>query len=684
MARHIMAVCVVCLLCADHVPCKEHLGSSDLQLQNKNIYPTSSYGYYDQYVDVNSLPENYDIPKSRRKSRRHANHEHEHNDHQQHEHSPEITKSFLEKIFTEYGEEDGTMNLSGLQKMLQKLGLFKLLEKEAQSTVTGTSENCATKDDIIDRIQSHQSNNRKSSNKCNTNSFKNSISDNNKIVVPCDEGTKSTTTKPNNLTLNTFDVFNLCPIFLYQILAPTDLQKHGCIETSILSEIDLQESRHSHQDGYNENMFYVWLYAILSVLACSVLGLVGVSILPCMDSKFYKEVIQFFVALAVGTMSGDALLHLLPHAIAGQSENNIIFKGLTAMGGMIFFYATEHGLTMISEWRKSVKKNDKQQNNSARVLRDPAENSMNNSAGDKLCKAKYSSYPYCYDEIAMDTKNDMHQPNAHHRKIVNNKVENGNTPVVGSSEHDLNETAQSLLSENFTPVSDVAQNIPGSNTTSTNLNESAIVDCSSAVARSEQLLMKSDPVTVILREHESQHHGHSHKHGHVHSPPGSLSAVAWMIILGDGLHNFTDGMAIGAAFAENLAGGFSTSLAVFCHELPHELGDFAILIKAGMSIRSAIYYNILSSVLSFIGLFVGILFGQSQSAAQWMFAAAAGMFIYIALVDMMPEMSSAHKNLQQCCLQILGMLSGLMIMLCIALYEHDLMTIFSPKITNGN
>lgn len=91
---------------------------------------------------------------------------------------------------------------------------------------------------------------------------------------------------------------------------------------------------------------------------------------------------------------------------------------------------------------------------------------------------------------------------------------------------------------------------------------------------------------------------------------------------------------LGAAFAENLAGGFSTSLAVFFHELPHELGDFAILIKAGMSIRSAIYYNILSSVLSFIGLFVGILFGQSQSAAQWMFAAAAGMFIYIALVDM--------------------------------------------------
>lgn len=122
-----MAVCVVCLLCADHVPCKEHLGSSDIELQSENIYPTSSYGYYDQYVDTNALPESYDTAKSRRKSRRHANHEH--NDHQQHEHpylhsQPEITNNFLKKIFNEYGEEDGTMNLSGLQKMLQKLGEF--------------------------------------------------------------------------------------------------------------------------------------------------------------------------------------------------------------------------------------------------------------------------------------------------------------------------------------------------------------------------------------------------------------------------------------------------------------------------------------------------------------------------------------------------------------------------------
>lgn len=104
--------------------------------------------------------------------------------------------------------------------------------------------------------------------------------------------------------------------------------------------------------------------------------------------------------------------------------------------------------------------------------------------------------------------------------------------------------------------------------------------------------------------------------------------------MGDGLHNFTDGMAIGAAFSNNIAGGLSTAVAVFCHELPHELGDFAVLLKAGMSAKEAVYYNVLSSILSFLGMVVGICIGDTPEASAWIFAIAAGLFLYIALVDM--------------------------------------------------
>lgn len=57
----------------------------------------------------------------------------------------------------------------------------------------------------------------------------------------------------------------------------------------------------------------VWVYATLSILGTSLCGLLGVAVIPCMDKEYYNSILQFLVALAVGTLAGDALLHLLPH-----------------------------------------------------------------------------------------------------------------------------------------------------------------------------------------------------------------------------------------------------------------------------------------------------------------------------------------------------------------------------------
>ncbi|VDN26281.1 unnamed protein product [Dibothriocephalus latus] len=152
-------------------------------------------------------------------------------------------------------------------------------------------------------------------------------------------------------------------------------------------------------------------------------------------------------------------------------------------------------------------------------------------------------------------------------------------------------------------------------------------------------------------QHHHHHHGHSHHHhhfprafphrkkphGHHHGHSHDLSsvrAIAYTIIAGDGLHNFCDGIAIGASFAESLQGGLSTSLAVLCHELPHELGDFAVLLHAGMSVKAALFYNTLSSILCSAGMVLGVLLGSVPSVNSWLFLLTAGMFVYIALVDM--------------------------------------------------
>ncbi|XP_023225729.1 zinc transporter foi-like [Centruroides sculpturatus] len=107
------------------------------------------------------------------------------------------------------------------------------------------------------------------------------------------------------------------------------------------------------------------------------------------------------------------------------------------------------------------------------------------------------------------------------------------------------------------------------------------------------------------------------------------------------------------------------------------LGDFAMLLKAGMTVKQALLYNGLSSILCFVGMLIGVALGNVQSATLWVFAGAAGMFLYIALVDMLPELGSSpthpgSNSTYLLAVQLTGISLGIVIMLIIAIYEHDL------------
>lgn len=131
--------------------------------------------------------------------------------------------------------------------------------------------------------------------------------------------------------------------------------------------------------------------------------------------------------------------------------------------------------------------------------------------------------------------------------------------------------------------------------------------------------------------------------GHDHSGKAKVGAVAWMIILGDGLHNFIDGMSIGAGYCQSFGTGFGLSVAIACEEFPHELGDFAILLQSGMSLKKAICFNFLSACTAFGGLILGILLGQLEGA-HFIFAFAGGLFLYISLTHLIPELKGTVKE----------------------------------------
>ena len=143
-----------------------------------------------------------------------------------------------------------------------------------------------------------------------------------------------------------------------------------------------------------------------------------------------------------------------------------------------------------------------------------------------------------------------------------------------------------------------------------------------------------------------------------------------------------DGLTMGAAFSHSVYSGIEVSIAVLCEELPHELGDLAILLNSGMSLKKALLYNFISACTCFIGLIIGILLGREDEATiAWIFAIAGGMFLYISLVDMLPEIThaaeeassiSVRQGAEMLLVQNVGLICGFIIMFIMARYSGDI------------
>ncbi|XP_056146064.1 zinc transporter ZIP10 [Lampris incognitus] len=413
----------------------------------------------------------------------------------------------------------------------------------------------------------------------------------------------------------------LCPALLYQI------DSRVCI-------------RHYHQMDVEQaalepiNTVWVWVWGFVSVTIISLLSLLGVVLVPILNQSCFKFLLTFLVALAVGTLSGDALLHLLPHAQGHdhshsgkeEVEENLavdfdgVWKGLTALSGIYLLFIFEHCIGMFKQYR---------------------------SQGGKFCGRKNRSEDGKIGRKLSDHKlNRRSDAEWLHLKPL---AEGADSTVI-SCDNGHNDTQ---LTELQTPDSPT----------------------------NKMPLAPADPHHGHQSSAKAKNHGHRHSHGgHCHSDQemkdAGIASIAWMVIMGDGMHNFSDGLAIGAAFSANITGGISTSVAVFCHELPHELGDFAVLLKAGMTVKQAIVYNLLSALMAYVGMVIGTAVGQyTYNVTNWIFAITAGMFLYVALVDMLPEMLHGDSEDQMSCqlghfvLQNLGMLTGFFIMLLIAIFE---------------
>ncbi len=140
------------------------------------------------------------------------------------------------------------------------------------------------------------------------------------------------------------------------------------------------------------------------------------------------------------------------------------------------------------------------------------------------------------------------------------------------------------------------------------------------------------------------HHHHPHDDSHSHEDTDKGATVP-LIIIGDTIHNFLDGIAIAAAFLIDVPTGIITTMAVAAHEIPQEIGDFGLLLDKGVSRANVIKANVLSALATTLAAVLFFLIGREFNLPlEIAFGLVAGFFIYIAVSDIIP---SIHKNEEQ-------------------------------------
>ena len=149
----------------------------------------------------------------------------------------------------------------------------------------------------------------------------------------------------------------------------------------------------------------------------------------------------------------------------------------------------------------------------------------------------------------------------------------------------------------------------------------------------------------LLEKAELYRHGHHHEGDdpHHHHDSGFDAEQAgrggWSVLVGDGIHNFCDGIIIAAAFLTDTTLGVVTALAIVAHEVPQEVGDFIVLLNAGFSRTKALFFNALSGMAAVLGGVLGyFVVGPWEAAFPYLLVVAASSFVYVAVADLMPQL----------------------------------------------
>ncbi|KAL5722035.1 IAA-alanine resistance protein 1 [Ranunculus cassubicifolius] len=381
----------------------------------------------------------------------------------------------------------------------------------------------------------------------------------------------------------------------------------------------------------------LWIYAMGCSLLVSMASLICLIILPVLlfQGKPSKTFVNSLAAFGAGAMLGDAFLHQLPHAFGGghshshdhhvehnhdhlhQSQTHShslkdLSVGLSTLSGIVLFLLVE------------------------KVVRYVEEHSSGNVAN-----AWGHSHHHHHHHKKNDDINDTDETLNSESDDGNNEKESETSPKSKA----LDKVCEASLSE----PTGIEKDSLRQRVTRKDVTDEDKPDLASSNGPTEQ----SSFVTKKIPD-----------------PPSSNLVFGYLNLFSDGVHNFTDGMALGSAFLlHGTVGGWSRTLFLLAHEIPQEVGDFGILVRSGFSVSKALFFNFLSALVALAGTALALVMGQDPGQSSLIEGFTAGGFIYIAVAGVLPELNSGKLTFKGNLLQLTSLILGMGVALCISLVE---------------
>lgn len=378
----------------------------------------------------------------------------------------------------------------------------------------------------------------------------------------------------------------------------------------------------------------LWLNALGCSFLVSMASLICLIILPVIfvQGKPSKAVVDSLALFGAGAMLGDAFLHQLPHAFGGGEHSHShgdhadhdhddnsghghshsladLSTGMSVLAGIVLFLLVEKLVRYVEE----------------------------NSGG-------ANSWGHGHHHHNHNSKKKLKDDN---NSDVNNQSQSSNTKksLVDEGKEDNQVSHDTLEGDKPAQSKSSLRKRSGSNATKGGSQNDNAEDSSTDNVKSSDV---KEPVR-----------------------PASSLVFGYLNLFSDGVHNFTDGIALGSAFIlYGSVGGWSRTLFLLAHEIPQEVGDFGILIRSGFSIPKALFFNFLSALVALAGTALALLWGKDPGQSSLIEGFTAGGFIYIAIAGVLAEMNNNGKTtLRSTFIQIISLTMGMAVALGISLIE---------------